>query len=468
MRLALVLLLLVSAAVAEDNAGNKFPVPAESELNVPYEVIDEVFGDQINAAKDAQAKSELAMKFLTTASTASDRFEKYALLEQAQTLALEANDLQLYFRTLDTLGETFQIDKVKLWSDQLVKLMDGQADETTLRQLAEIDFTAIDDPTKRNDAADAWYDFSQTRKGPAAQIAKERAVLHYQAAMPGLQGLMKLRSQKRMQECMEDAPTSDAPSATNSKVAPRSKTARYGHGRVIEVDCTQGLTGPEAQKSQTNAARAYGVPVKITNQLGMSFCFIPAGTFLMGSPENEANRKEDEKQQVVKISTPFYMGMTEVTQEQYWKVTGQKPSHFQNLPNHPVEMITWDAAKLFCEKLSSLDDKRTYRLPTKEQWEYACRAGTLGPTYGPLDQIAWYVQNSKETTQAVGMLTPNAWRLYDCLGNVWEWCDDTPAQFRGGCWWDPDNIIRAGMQHPADQNKTRKIVGFRVLFIPDP
>ena len=462
MRLFFTLLLLVSIATVGD-AAEKFPVPQQEELAASYKIINEVFGEQIKAAEDANAKSEIAMSFLTTAATTNDRFEKYALLQQAQTLALEANDFQLYFRTLDAIGETFQIDKVKLWENQLTKLLEGQVDGATLHKLAAADFLANDEPARRNEVADNWYTLAKTMKGPAAQVAKDRAVLHYRAAMPGLAGLEKLRSQKRMQECMENT----LPADTIQTATPNERKARYGHGRIIEVDCTKGLTLLEAQKFQKNAARAYGVPVEVTNKIGMRFSFIPAGTFVMGSPEDEPHRKEDEKQHVVKIATPFYLGMTEVTQAQYWKIAGQKPSHHQNLPNNPVEMVTWDNANDFCKKLSELDGKRSYSLPSAEQWEYACRAGTLGATYGPLDKIGWYTSNSIGKTNPVGLLAPNAWGLYDCLGNVWEWCDDA-AQYRGGCLWDADWGVRSSLRHPAERNQTRKVVGFRVLFVPEP
>ena len=147
MRFILALLLLVSSAVANDNA-EKFPVPSNLDLKESHEIIEEVFGEQIKAASNTEAKAELAVKFLTTSAAASDRFEKYALLEKAQALAVEANDPQLYFRTLDAMDETFLIDKIKLWNDQLGKLMDGQVDETTLRKLAECDCVAADHPEK--------------------------------------------------------------------------------------------------------------------------------------------------------------------------------------------------------------------------------------------------------------------------------------------------------------------------------
>ena len=221
---------------------------------------------------------------------------------------------------------------------------------------------------------------------------------------------------------MKKLPDSSATHDTTSKSESDSKQARYGHGRIIEIDCTNGVNPREAQKVQKSAARAYGVPVEITNKIGMSFRFIPAGQFWMGSPANELYREKDESQHIVKIAKPFYISMTEVTQAQYWSVTGQKPSQLQNKPNHPVETVNLDEVKGFCVKLSQLDKEHTYQLPTDAQFEYASRAGALGPTYGPINTISWHSDNAHGKTHPVAMLLPNSWGLYDTLGNVWEWC----------------------------------------------
>ena len=253
--------------------GTKFPVPTRAELAEPYKLIQEVFGDQFKAAEDAQAKSDLAMKLLTTATTTKNQFEKYALIQLAQQLAIAAEDQHLYFRTLETMGEVFQVDKVKLWAATIMQQV--QVDELTACQLAELDFSASSDGAKRVDAADAWYDLATKLKGPAAQIAKDRAVLHYRAAMPGLKGLTKLRAQKRIQECLEESPASVPAQTSATETAPKPTTGRYGHGRIIEIDCTKGLSFQDAQKGQRNAARAYGVPVEIKNKIRHDFSLHP-------------------------------------------------------------------------------------------------------------------------------------------------------------------------------------------------
>jgi hypothetical protein len=131
-----------------------------------------------------------------------------------------------------------------------------------------------------------------------------------------------------------------------------------------------------------------------TNSIGMKLVLIPAGKFTMGSPANEESRSEDEEQHEVEVTQPFYLGVCEVTQEQYEKVMGNNPSHFNKNngggPTHPVENVSWEDAREFCKKLSELEKDRVgtrrYGLPTEAQWEYACRGGARESTpfhFGP-------------------------------------------------------------------------------------
>ena len=180
----------------------------------------------------------------------------------------------------------------------------------------------------------------------------------------------------------------------------------------------------------------------ITNKLGMEFVLIPPGEFLMGSPEDEPERYDNEKQHRVIISRAFYMQTTTVTQGQWEKLMGNNPSHFEDEgENCPVENVSWDDTQEFIKKLN-LDSarlpagerSRTYRLPTEAEWEYACRAGTttaycFGDDAGRLGEYAWYSGNSEKRTHSVGQLKPNVWGLHDMHGNVWEWCQD---------WWSGD------------------------------
>lgn len=130
----------------------------------------------------------------------------------------------------------------------------------------------------------------------------------------------------------------------------------------------------------------------------------------------------------VSIKKPFYIGKFEITQAQWKKVMGTNPSYFQgdkvkdNADQHPVESISWLDAQAFIKKLNALDKSRKYRLPTEFEWEYAARAGAE-------DDIAWgniraSAVIAQQQTSVVGTKKPNAWGLYDTLGNVWEWVQD--------------------------------------------
>ncbi|RIV36450.1 formylglycine-generating enzyme family protein [Micromonospora radicis] len=183
---------------------------------------------------------------------------------------------------------------------------------------------------------------------------------------------------------------------------------------------------------------------------------------------------------------PYEIAAVPVTQAQYAQVTGARPSAAGG-DRRPVESVSWWDAIRFCNALSRqsaltpayrLDGDRVdweptadgFRLPTEAEWEYACRAGTTGPRYGPLDDIAWYRGNSAERSHTVGGKQPNAWGLYDMLGNVWNWCWDvydaevygSYRVLRGGGWFDEQWSCRASVRRRSHPTFTVDDVGFRV------
>jgi formylglycine-generating enzyme required for sulfatase activity/tRNA A-37 threonylcarbamoyl transferase component Bud32 len=194
---------------------------------------------------------------------------------------------------------------------------------------------------------------------------------------------------------------------------------------------------------------------RITNSINMELVLIPAGRFLMGSPESEPGRQPDEgPQHEVLITRSFYLGTCEVTQQQYEAVMASNPSVFKGkkavFANHPVENVSWAEAVGFCEKLSALEAEkkagRLYRLPTEAEWEYACRAGSTTAYHFPeeatlLEKYAWFDGSPVKVrrTQPVAKSTPNAWGLFDMTGNVFEWCAD---------YYDPDYYKASPRENP--------------------
>ncbi len=238
-------------------------------------------------------------------------------------------------------------------------------------------------------------------------------------------------------------------------------------------------------------------PSNFTNTLGMEFVLIPAGEFMMGSTPAEIDHvvqrsregfrqyiEHEMPQHQARITQPFYLGKYAVTQQQWEAVMGENPSTFKGNVNWPVETVSWDDVQEFIQKLNAQESGTPYRLPTEAQWEYACRAGTDGPRYHEnIDVIAWYDENSDAETHTVGQKLPNAWRLYDMLGNVWEWVQDwydeeyyknSPPRdpqgpdkgasrvFRGGGWGHDAQGCRAAFRNAGAPADRVDFLGFRL------
>jgi sulfatase modifying factor 1 len=214
-----------------------------------------------------------------------------------------------------------------------------------------------------------------------------------------------------------------------------------------------------------------------------------AGNEMIAVPSGQVTLSDRRTQRSWSVElAPYQLAAVPVTQARYAQVTGQRPSAAEG-DQLPVESISWWDAIRFCNALSQREglvpayrlqadvegiewdaSAGGYRLPTEAEWEHACRGGTTGPRYGPLDEIAWYRGNSDERIHEVGAKRPNAWGLYDMLGNVWDWCWDiydaevygTFRVLRGGGWFDEHWSCRASVRRRSHPSLRIDDIGFRV------
>lgn len=206
---------------------------------------------------------------------------------------------------------------------------------------------------------------------------------------------------------------------------------------------------------------------------------VPAGSFIMGSPESEDGHRVWEQQREVTFVNDFYLGQTPVTQEQYEVVTGTNPTDHEVIRNAPVDSVNWDQANEYCQKLTTLDheagvlpDGWEYRLPTEAEWEYACRAGNSEPRHGEPLEVAWHHENADETPHAVGQKAPNAWGFHDMHGNVWEWCQDwfyvaNPSRSaRGGSYFNSARFCRSAQRWGWNPKHRGRYCGLRLFAAP--
>jgi formylglycine-generating enzyme required for sulfatase activity len=233
----------------------------------------------------------------------------------------------------------------------------------------------------------------------------------------------------------------------------------------------------------------------VSSASGLEMIWVEPGTFMMGSPTSEVERRSNETQHRVTLTQGFYLGKYEVTQAQYAVVmTGNSddlsatPSFFSGNANRPVEMVSWDDIQVFLNRLNAQESLNlptgwAYVLPTEAQWEYACRAGTTtayswGDSIGP--DVTNYNSHNGGTLD-VGQFKANSWGFYDMHGNVWEWCADrfetydtgplidplgpntgNYFTYRGGSWSAPRTNLRSARRAGRDSSSRHFYIGFRV------
>ncbi len=286
-----------------------------------------------------------------------------------------------------------------------------------------------------------------------------------------------------------------------------------GYGKWIHEPVQEILRSSELARSPGEVAEG---------PLGMRFRYVPAGRFRMGSPEGEPGRFARETPHEVELTRGFWLGETPVTQSQWRQVMGNSPSRFSaGGDDCPVETVTWYDAVAFANRLSEMAglpvcyelectgtpgergyacakaelkrlDCEGYRLPTEAEWERAVRAGTDSAVYTgtftikedgtspQLERIAWYEANSRQQIHPIRGKAPNAWGLFDMLGNVWEWCGDAYAEYptktqrdpfvhegsgrvyRGGSWLYVAQRVRAASRLWDEPGNCHDSLGFRL------
>jgi len=394
------------------------------------------------ARGDAKAKAgEALMEALTVLADAQAAAEDVdgagATLRQALVVAtrIRSESKAAIQAQLAELGAERQIEKQI--AALKAKLEKDPQDAASRTELVRLYLVEMDDPAEAAKFVDEKCDEATRKYVPAAAKPPEEAPelackelgdwyrgLADQATAPASQGAMLHRAKAYYERFVGLHKADDL--------------ARTGAALMLKkIEDALARLGPAGESKFGSSSETLDLGEGVT----MKLVRIRPGKFMMGSPDFEQGHEDHEgPQHEVTISKAFYMGVTEVTQDQYEAVMGKNPSHVKG-PTNPVEVVSWDDAVLFCRKLSEKTGK-TLRLPTEAEWEYACRAGTttrfsFGDSESALGDYAWHKGNCGGKTQPVAQKKPNAWGLYDMHGNVKEWCADWLGSYPTGTSVDP-------------------------------
>lgn len=239
-----------------------------------------------------------------------------------------------------------------------------------------------------------------------------------------------------------------------------------------------------------------GLPAAWTEPAaGMSFLLVRPGAFDMGllAPPGDVRPAPPHR---VRLTRPFYLGRTEVTQAQWERVMGTRPWRFPACDACPVETVSWYDAQRFLERLQELSPGERFRLPTEAEWEYACRAGGAGRYGGAVDTLRPELANYDGRLPFDGVVSQrfpgqplpvesypaNPWGFHDLVGNVWEWtadpycayvdgpvtdpapsCATDTAAIRGGSWFFSASAARCGRRYIHAREDSGFSLGFRVV-----
>jgi formylglycine-generating enzyme required for sulfatase activity len=338
---------------------------------------------------------------------------------------------------------------------------------------------------------------------------KRTAIAAYQAVhepLKPLSGMSRARQDSalvKIVEAIETVAQAPSPPSPNPSLAPAPSIVRVQPPASPAIQNIHGWSASQVQALQSQIAQAFKIPVEFRDTLkdggqGPVMVVIPGGRFLMGSPPDEPERRDDERQHEVEVAS-FVMGKYAVTFEEYDRFVvatkREKPEdQGWGRGQRPVINVTWFDAIAYAEWLSQ-QTGQTYRLPTEAEWEYAARAGTTTPFYFgttiSTDQANYdgnytYGRGQKgvcrEKTIEVGQFPANAWGLYDMHGNAWEWTGSEydknyggaelrivgdpdssgHRMLRGGSWSHRPLGLRSAARNGGDPRARGNLVGFRL------
>jgi formylglycine-generating enzyme required for sulfatase activity len=343
------------------------------------------------------------------------------------------------------------------------------------------------------------------REGPAEPAAADVTV-----ARAAVVALEKEASTPRAQDMRPASGPNAPPEAPTANLsAPGNRSAErenimHSEERVFSA-AVVGLVVLELLFFSVSGLGKESPKVDLESEAGFAFVDVEPGEFIMGSPENEKGRFENEVPHPVKITKPFQIGRTEVTQGVWRKVMGKLPEDVLKQDDTlPVTYVSWNDVRIFIKRLQKLrrGDGFQYRLPTEAEWEYAARGGhkaapeekqltySFGKTPEGIDEFAWSWNNAKNGAQPVATRKPNPLGVYDMIGNVWEWTIDTYASdpsklpvspafghqvnlekgekrvLRSGCWTRNARTLRSAFRGRLEPNADYGNLGVRLVRQP--
>ncbi|HWB00144.1 MAG TPA: SUMF1/EgtB/PvdO family nonheme iron enzyme [Pirellulales bacterium] len=526
-------------------------IPTDDALQSATRALRDQFKGEFAKARQPGDKLALAQQlYLDSFRSQSNPAMRYALLDEARDLAIDIGDAYLAGRILDAITTAFQADEpsveLELWAKLLPKARGAipnrdAADSALLlaEHLAAIDRhdearRAVDharqaagkaqEPNLVKSLSDRGKHFASLKTAfDTATKAEEKLAsdptdpeannivgryrcFEQQDFLAGLPLLARgndpVLAELAKQTLSTGSSTEQMIEAANAwwdQAEANSKQkldlmlgARYWYRRAMPGLSGIDLNKPKERLAEIGKLRAAdkGLPTSVTLEvapgIAMRFRLIPAGEFLMGASEVKGLTSH-----TVRITKPFYIAMTEVTQAQFNAVMGESSTRSSEGSQYPYYMnntnVEWQDADLFCKRLNAYPSFASYqvRLPTEAEWEYAARAGTstkfwFGDDPSQLGITAWF---GRQDPMPVGLLRPNVAGLFDVHGNVSEWCSDfedktyydkSPAEdptgpetgrehiFRGGQFSSSADQCRVFERRPGFTN--RAAIGLRVVL----